>query len=95
VTTRALASLAVLVEYAAPLLAPDGVLVAWKGRRDPVEEAAGAAAAAEVGMEAPKPTLVPETAGAVRHLYLSRKVGPTPAGFPRRAGSARKRPLGS
>ena len=34
VTARALASLAVLVEYASPLLADDGVLVAWKGARD-------------------------------------------------------------
>ena len=34
VTARAVAPLAVLVEYAAPLLASGGVLVAWKGRRD-------------------------------------------------------------
>ena len=50
VTARALASLAVLAEYAAPLLRPDGVLVAWKGARDPAEERAGAAAAARLGM---------------------------------------------
>ena len=31
-----------LVEYAAPLLASGGALVAWKGRRDPAEEAAAA-----------------------------------------------------
>jgi hypothetical protein len=28
-----------------------------------------------------------------RNLHLSRKVGPTPATFPRRSGAARKRPL--
>ena len=28
-----------------------------------------------------------------RHLHVMRKIAPTPAGFPRRAGMARKRPL--
>ena len=30
-----------------------------------------------------------------RHLHVVRKISPTPAGFPRRPGMARKRPLGS
>jgi 16S rRNA (guanine527-N7)-methyltransferase len=29
-----------------------------------------------------------------RHLHVMRKIAPTPEGFPRRAGMARKRPLG-
>ena len=41
VTARALGSLALLEEYAAPLLRDGGVLVAWKGERDPAEEEAG------------------------------------------------------
>ena len=49
VTARAVGPLALLVEYAAPLLREGGVLVAWKGARDAAEEAAGAAAAGEVG----------------------------------------------
>ena len=49
VTARAVGPLAVLVEYAAPLLRSDGVLVAWKGARDAEEEAAGAAAARRWG----------------------------------------------
>ena len=48
-TARAVAALAVLAEYAAPLLRRDGVLVAWKGARDAEEEARGAAAAAALG----------------------------------------------
>ena len=28
-----------------------------------------------------------------RHLHVFRKIAPTPPGFPRRAGMARKRPL--
>jgi 16S rRNA (guanine527-N7)-methyltransferase len=95
VTARAVGPLALLAEYAAPLLRPDGVLVAWKGARDEDEEAAGAAAAAQLGMavEAVVP-VQPYPASANRHLHVLRKVGPTPPGFPRRAGMASKRPLG-
>jgi 16S rRNA (guanine527-N7)-methyltransferase len=95
VTARAVAPLAVLAEYAAPLLAHDGVLVAWKGRRDADEEAAGAAAAGELGLE---PTqvlpVVPYLGSRNRHLHVYSKVSPTPERFPRRAGVASKRPLG-
>jgi 16S rRNA (guanine527-N7)-methyltransferase len=94
VTARAVGPLAVLVEYAAPLLRLDGVLVAWKGARDPAEEAAGAAAAEKVGM-AVKEVLPmrPYPSSENRHLHVYRKISPTPPGFPRRAGMARKRPL--
>jgi 16S rRNA G527 N7-methylase RsmG len=94
VTARAVAPLAVLVEYAAPLLRADGVLVAWKGARDPDEEAAGAAAAERVGLRTEDVRKVEPFAGAERrHLHVLRKVAPTPAGLPRRPGMARKRPL--
>lgn len=95
VAARALASLAVLVEYAAPLLRPGGSLVAWKGARDKAEERAGRAAAAKLGLEPDDPVRVePFPAARDRHLHVFRKIGPTPPGFPRRAGMARKRPLG-
>jgi 16S rRNA (guanine527-N7)-methyltransferase len=94
VTARALGPLAVLVEYAAPLLRPEGVLVAWKGARDAGEEAAGAEAARQVGMAVEKVLPVrPFAASENRHLHVFRKISPTPPGFPRRAGMARKRPL--
>jgi 16S rRNA (guanine527-N7)-methyltransferase len=94
VTARALASLSVLVEYAAPLLMEGGALVAWKGRRDPLEEADGAAAASQLAMEPRDVTRVQPFASARdRHLYLYLKVGPTPNGYPRRPGMASKRPL--
>jgi len=97
VTARALAPLPVLLEYAAPLLRSAGSLVAWKGARDPGEEAAAASAAATLGMSTPiahtvEPGLV--RGARERHLYVSLKVGETPSIFPRRAGTARKRPLG-
>jgi 16S rRNA (guanine527-N7)-methyltransferase len=94
VTARALSSLPVLAEYAAPLLALGGSLVAWKGARDPDEERAGAAAAAILGLEPQQPIPVrPFKGSRERTLYVYKKTTPTPARFPRRAGMATKRPL--
>jgi len=94
VTARAVASLAVVAEYAAPLLHENGVLVAWKGARDVDEEAAGAAAARELGLAVEELLPVqPFAASENHHLHVFRKISPTPAGFPRRPGMARKRPL--
>lgn len=95
VTARAVAPLAVLVEYAAPLLRVGGVLVAWKGARDAVEEEGGARAAERLQMAVRGvERVVPFEGAEHRHLHLFEKVGPTSEGFPRRPGIARKRPLG-
>jgi 16S rRNA (guanine527-N7)-methyltransferase len=95
VVARALASLPVVAEYAAPLLRAGGALVAWRGRIDPGEESVGRATAGELGLryEPPRP-VKPYPRAAHRHLQRMIKVAPTPARFPRRAGMARKRPLG-
>lgn len=95
VTARAVAPLAVLAEYAAPLLDDGGVLVAWKGARDAEEERAGASAAARLALE-PRAVLkaTPFAGARDRHLHVYAKVAPTPPGYPRRPGMARKRPLG-
>jgi 16S rRNA (guanine527-N7)-methyltransferase len=96
VTARALASLPVLCEYAAPLLVEGGSLVAWKGRVEEAESAAGAEAAAVVGLSPVEVRSVrPYAAAARRTLHVYRKVAPTPARFPRRPGMAVKRPLGA
>jgi len=95
VVARALAPLPVVVEYAAPLLRVGGALVAWRGRRDPEAETAGAAAAAELGLEPAPPLRVhPYPRAEHRYLHLMSKVTATPARFPRRSGMALKRPLG-
>jgi 16S rRNA (guanine527-N7)-methyltransferase len=95
VTARALAPLAVVAEYAAPLLAVGGALVAWRGRREPEDEAAATRAADELGLQVRSPVAVTPYPGALhRHLHVLVKTGPTPARFPRRPGMARKRPLG-
>lgn len=94
VTARALASLPVLCEYAAPLLAEGGRLVAWKGAVAPEELADGHAAARILGLEPSEPVRVHPYAGARDHtLHAFRKIAPTPDRFPRRAGMAVKRPL--
>ena len=94
VTARALAALPVLCEYAAPLLADEGVLVAWKGAVGEDEAADGAAAAAQLGLEPVEVVAVDPYPAAERHtLHVFRKVAPTPERFPRRAGMAVKRPL--
>jgi 16S rRNA (guanine527-N7)-methyltransferase len=95
VTARAVGPLAVLVEYAAPLLRSGGVLVAWKGTREAAEEA-GAVTAAERLAMTPRGVerVVPFEGAENRHLHVFEKVGRTPEGFPRRPGMARKRPLG-
>ncbi len=94
VTARALAALNVVVEYAAPLLAQGGTLVAWKGRRDPGEEADAAAAAAATGLQPAAIVPVRPWEGAEHlHLHAYSKVGPTPNRFPRRPGMAGKRPV--
>ena len=94
VTARAVGSIALVVEYAAPLLRLDGILVAWKGARDEAEEGAGAVAAEKVGMAVKEVLPVTPYPGSKRrHLHVYRKIAPTPPEFPRRAGMARKRPL--
>jgi len=90
VTARALAPLGVLAEYAAPLLSNEGVLLAWKGEPEPGEESVGSSVAMEFDRAL---AVVPFPGAHSRRLVVLRKVGPTPPGFPRRPGMARKRPL--
>ena len=92
---RALAPLAVLCEYAAPLLRLGGALVAWKGEVAAEEEDSGRRAAELLGLQGEGAVRGEPYAGSVaHHLHVFRKVAQTPAGYPRRAGVARKRPLG-
>jgi 16S rRNA (guanine527-N7)-methyltransferase len=81
---KALAPPAVAAEWCLPLVAPGGAAVLWVGPSAEPERAARVAErlGGELDREAPEGFLV------------LRKVAPTPAGFPRRPGMARKRPLG-
>lgn len=96
VTARAVGRLSTLAELASPLLRDGGVLIAWKGKRDPDEEAELARAAESLVMAPEEILPVGPYAGSLhRHLHTIRKSGPTPAGLPRRPGMAKKRPAGS
>jgi 16S rRNA (guanine527-N7)-methyltransferase len=96
VVARALAAQPIVLEYAAPLLRKGGVLVDWRGRRAAAEEEQASRAGAVLGMRRVEVRAVRPFAGARdRHLHVFVKEHPTPPRFPRRAGMARKRPLGS
>ncbi len=79
---KALAPPPVAAEWCLPLVAPGGAAVLFVG---PSAESERAAAVAE--------ELAAELVESPSGLLVLRKVGPTPPGFPRRPGIARKRPL--
>jgi 16S rRNA (guanine527-N7)-methyltransferase len=79
---KALAPAPVAAEWCLPLVRAGGAVVLWVG---PSAETERVARVAEQLAGA-----APEERGG---LLVIRKVGPTPAGFPRRVGIARKRPL--
>lgn len=95
VTARAVGRLSTLAELASPLLKPNGVLVAWKGKRDPDEEQQLVNAAESLAMTPEQILDVGNRAGSKhRHLHVLRKTAPTPSNLPRKAGIAKKRPKG-
>jgi 16S rRNA (guanine527-N7)-methyltransferase len=95
VTARAVGRLSTLAELASPLLKPNGVLVAWKGKRDEEEEEQLKSASEALAMRPDQILDVGDRAGSRhRHLHVIRKSGPTPSDLPRRAGIAKKRPKG-
>jgi len=96
VVARALAAQPVVLEYAAPLLRVGGTVVDWRGRRIREQEEAADRAAASLGLRREEVRRVAPFEGARdHHLHVFVKEGETPPRFPRRAGMARKRPLGT
>ncbi|MGN6815114.1 MAG: 16S rRNA (guanine(527)-N(7))-methyltransferase RsmG, partial [Solirubrobacterales bacterium] len=95
VTARAVGRLSTLAELASPLLKPNGVLVAWKGKRDEDEERQLANASEDLAMRSEQTLDVGNRAGSAhRHLHMIRKTGQTPPNLPRKPGIAKKRPKG-
>ena len=80
---KALAVPPVAAEWCLPLVGPGGAVVLWSG---PSADALHVARVAE--------HLASELVESPAGFLVLRKLGPTPAGFPRRTGVARKRPLG-
>ena len=95
VVTRAVAALAVLLEYSLPLLKLGGAVVAQKGRPEAGELDEGRAAASILGGKIVPPLTVhvPYLEGD-RNLIIVEKTANTPEKYPRRAGVPEKRPLG-
>jgi 16S rRNA (guanine527-N7)-methyltransferase len=79
---KALAPPPVAAEWCLPLVRTGGAAVLWVGRSADVEHVATVAS-----------LLAAEVAAEHDGLLVVRKLGPTPDGFPRRTGVARKRPL--
>ena len=85
---RALAPPPVALEWCLPLVAVGGLCALYTGAPE-LERVAEAAS--RLGGSAPEAR--PVRGSERRHLVLVRKLAPTPPGFPRRPGIARKRPL--
>jgi 16S rRNA (guanine527-N7)-methyltransferase len=92
ITARAVASLAELVELSLPLLAPGGILVAWK-RGDLVDEVAAAQRAIEALGGGSMTSVVPGVTGLDEHrLIVITARGRVPTGYPRDPASRKRRP---
>ena len=79
---KALAPPPVAAEWCLPLVRPGGAALLWVGESADLDQLARVAA-----------QLAAEPEETPAGFALLRKVGPTPSGFPRRPGLARKRPL--
>jgi len=93
VTARAVASLAELVEVGLPLVAPGGVLVAWK--RAPIEDELDAAGPALDALRAGRVVVLEAGVPGLddHRLVVIARGGPIPARFPRDPAERRRRPL--
>lgn len=92
VTARAVASLADLVELSFPLLAPGGVLIAWK-RGDLVAEVAAAQRAIETLGGGSITSVAAGVTGLAGHrLVVIVPRGRVPSGYPRDPAARKRRP---
>jgi 16S rRNA (guanine527-N7)-methyltransferase len=87
VVAKALAPPVVALEWCLPLASPGGAAILFTGSLD--QELAPVARLLGGG----EPELHPVAGSSERLLVVVPKLEPTPAGFPRRPGIARKRPL--
>ncbi|MFT7184352.1 MAG: 16S rRNA (guanine527-N7)-methyltransferase [Oceanicoccus sp.] len=93
VTARAVASLPVLLEYAAPFLKVGGQLLAWKGPSytEDLNKAREAMEILEMDLETEHPYLLPT--GEERVILVFKKIDVTPEKYPRPDGRPKKSPL--
>jgi 16S rRNA (guanine527-N7)-methyltransferase len=79
---KALATPPVAAEWCLPLIREGGAAILWVGSTAESERVAVVAEKLAARLE-----------GSPSGFFVLRKLGPTPPGFPRRAGAAKKRPL--
>jgi len=84
---KALAPPVVAAEWCLPLVAPGGAAILYTG------DANGGLETVAEALAAAPPERHVVMGAERRRLVVLRKLGPTPEGFPRRPGMARKRPL--
>jgi len=93
VVSRAVADLAVLLEYCSPFLKINGYFIAQKGPKvfDEIKDAKEALLTLNLEVEA----VIPIKTQSIKahHLLIIKKIGETPSTYPRRAGKALKKPL--
>ncbi|MEI6520648.1 MAG: 16S rRNA (guanine(527)-N(7))-methyltransferase RsmG [bacterium] len=92
-TARAVAHLAVLVEYALPVLKKGGMLIAMKGCDCEIECKQAEKAIQLLGGKLKEIKKIELPGGGQRTLITIRKVEETPAAYPRNPGHAKKNPL--
>ena len=90
-TARAVAPLPVLLEYVIPFLRVRGTALLPKGLQIADELRVGSHTAALLGAEILSAS---ELSGGTTRLVVFRKIGPTPAAYPRRTGVPSRDPLG-
>lgn len=96
VTARAVARLSVLSEYCLPLVKPGGMFIALKGSKYAEEISEGEQALKILGgklISSDEVKLPGLDDG--RAIVKIKKIKPTPAAYPRKAGTPDKQPLGS
>jgi 16S rRNA (guanine527-N7)-methyltransferase len=96
-SARALATLPVVIEYCAPLVNLGGTILAMKGRLSDGELSQGVLASQELGIEFREVREVnyeEQLPQKQRRIVVLDKARETPDKFPRKAGRAKKRPLG-
>ena len=88
--SRAVANMRVLCEYCLPFVKVGGSFIAYKGADCESEIGDAQGAVRLLGGESPQITLLPHLG---HSLVVIRKIQPTPAAYPRKAGTPSKKPL--
>ena len=88
--SRAVANMRVLCEYCMPFVRPEGYFIAYKGADCESEIGDAQEAIRKLGGEPPEITPLPHLG---HSLVTIRKSQPTPAAYPRKAGTPTKKPL--